>query len=165
MTKLKNVLAICALGMPLAAAAQEREPPATEPSQHEQHIGPSAEAPATQHSMAAMHGHMLEMRQQMARIQATGDLVERQRLMHEHMQSMQQHMNMMGAMHPEEQRGSGSRCAENDAPCRMDEMRAENTMMRQRMGMMEDRIESTQQLLREMMDHLDEAQRPDTGTR
>jgi len=165
MTKLNNVLAICAVGMQLAVAAQEPEVPAREQSEHEQHVGPSADAPAVQPSMAAMQEHMRAMREQMARIQATEDPVERQRLMREHMQSMQQHMQMMGPMHPEQQRGSGGRCADSDAPCRMDEMRAENGMMRQRMGALEGRLESMQQLMREMMDHLDEAQPPGAGPR
>jgi hypothetical protein len=160
MGKLTNALAMCALGMQLAVAAQDRETPAEEYSEHEQHVGPSAETPAGQQSMGAMHEHMLAMRAQMARIHATEDPAERQRLMNEHMQSMQQTMHMMGATHGQQQRGSGGRCAADDAPCRMDEVQAENRMMRERMGSMEGRLESMQQLMREMMDHLDEVERP-----
>lgn len=158
MTTLKHALAVCALGLQLAAAAQDREAPSEEHAEHEQHAGPSAETPAAQESMAAMRAHMLAMPEQMARIQATEDPVERQRLMHEHMQSMQQHVHMMGTMQAEQPRGSGSRCAEDDAPCRMDEMRGENGMMRERMRTMEGRIESMQQLMLQMMEHLGEAQ-------
>jgi hypothetical protein len=159
MKQLKNLVVICALGMPFAAPAQDHGAPAAEPSEHEQHVGPAAETPATHQTMAAMQEHMRAMREQMARIQATEDPAERQRLMQEHMQSMQQTMRMMGSMHAQ-QRGSGGRCAETDAPCRMDEMQAENRMMRQRMGTMEERMQSMQQLMGEMMDHLGEAQRP-----
>ena len=115
--------------------------------------------------MAAMHEHMRQMRQQMARIHATEDSAERQRLMNEHMQSMQQHMQMMGSMRTGQQAGSASRCAEGDAPCRMDEMQAENGMMRQRVRMMENRLESMQQLMQQMMDYLDEAQNANAGRR
>ena len=160
MKQLKNVVVLCALGMQFAAGAQDHGAPASEQSEHEQHVVPAAETPATQQSMPAMQEHMRAMREQMARIQATEDPAERQRLMHEHMQSMQQTMHMMGSMHAQQQRGSGGRCAETDAPCRMDQMQAENAMMRQRMGTMEDRMQSMQQLMREMMDHLGEAQSP-----
>ena len=98
------------------------------------------------------------MREQMQRMHATQDPAERQRLMREHMQSMQQHMRMMGSMRGGEPAGSASRCASGDTPCTMEEMRAENGMMRERMRMMEGRLDSMQQLMREMMDHLEEVQ-------
>jgi hypothetical protein len=160
MTKLKKALTICALGMlQLAVAAQDRDAPGLQHSEHEQHVGPSAETLPGQAPMAGMHEQMLAMREQMARIHATQDPAERQRLMHEHMQSMQQAMHMMGTMHAQ-QRRSGGRCEEADAPCRMNEMQAENETMRQRMSAMESRLDSMQQLMREMMDHVDEAQDP-----
>jgi hypothetical protein len=144
----------------VAAGAQNAEPPAADPSQHEQHEQHASPAPEGQSggdSMAAMHGHMLEMRQQMARIQAAEDPAERERLMHEHMQSMQQHMRMMGSMSAERPAGRANGCAEGDAACRMDELRAENGMMRQRMRMLEDRVESMHDLMQQMLDHFDEA--------
>ena len=159
MTKLWYVLAVCAL-VALAVVAQDDKVPASEHSEHEQHAAASAETEAGGHSMDAVHEHMLQMRQQMERIQAAQDPAERQRLMHEHMQSMQQHVQMMGSMRAEPRAAAASRCAEGDAVCRMEEMRAENGMMRQRMRMMEDRLESMQQLMQQMMDHVDEAQRP-----
>jgi hypothetical protein len=144
----------------LAAVAQDDKAQGAEQSEYEQHAASSAEAEAGAHSMATMHEHMLQMRQQMGRIQAAQDPAERRRLMQEHMQSMQQHMQMMGSMRAEQRPGPASRCAKGDAQCRMDEMRAENGMMRERMRMMEDRLESMQQLMQQMMDHIDEAQRP-----
>ena len=114
MTQLWKVLGACALTLPLVLAAQEPAAPASEHVQHEQHAAPPAEAAAGEHSMAAMHEHMREMREQMARIHATENSAERQRLMHEHMQSMQRHMDMMGAMRGQEP-GPG-RCAEGEAP-------------------------------------------------
>jgi len=93
------------------------------------------------------------MREQMARIHATEDAGERQRLMHEHMQSMQQHMQMMGSMRAEQPATSPSRCAEGDATCRMDEMRAENGMLRQGTRALQDRLETMEGLLQQMLDH------------
>ena len=46
MKQLKNLVVICALGMPFAAGAQDRGAPAAEQSEHEQHVGPAAETPA-----------------------------------------------------------------------------------------------------------------------
>ena len=157
MRSFRNYLAVCVLAAPLFVAAQEN-PPSTAPQSEHEHAAPPAGAAAGDHSMANMHEHMQQMRDQMARIHATEDPVERQRLMHEHMQSMQQHMQMMGSMRSEQHVGGASRCAEGDAACRMEEMRAENGMMRDRMSMMEGKLEAMQQLMREMMEHLDEAE-------
>ena len=154
MKKRWGVLAVCAWALPLAIGAQDDSAPPAAHSEHEQHAAPPGEPAASDdHSMAAMHEHMREMREQMARIQATQDPEERQRLMHEHMQSMQQHMQMMGSMGARQEAASPSRCAEGDAPCRMDEMRAANGMMQQRMRMMEDWLDSMQQLMQQMMEH------------
>jgi hypothetical protein len=108
-----KVLAACALTPALVVAAQE---PAAPASEHEQHAAPPAVATAGEHSMAAMHEHMRAMREQMARIHATEDPAERQRLMNDHMQSMQQHMQMMGAMQGQGPAAGTSRCAEGEAP-------------------------------------------------
>lgn len=155
MRKLRIVLAVCSL-LPLAVVAQNAEPPAAE--QHSEHEHAAASDEAGGHSMGAMHEHMQLMREQMTRIHAAEDPAERQRLMQEHMQSMQQYMQMMGPMRPGPA-GAARRCAEGDAACRMDQMRAENGMMRERMSMMEERLESMQELMQQMMDHFDEAQR------
>jgi lauroyl/myristoyl acyltransferase len=160
MKELCKILAVCALASPLAVAAQQAEGPAAGHSDHAEREQQAVEADGGGHSMAAMQEHMRQMHEQMARIQGADDPAERQRLMHEHMQSMQQQMRMMGGMHAAQQGPSASRCAEGDAPCRMEEMRTENGMMRQRMQMMEDRLEAMQELMRQMMDHIEEAQRP-----
>ena len=157
--KLWNVLAVCAFA-PLAVVAQDDKAPAAEHSEHEQHAAASPEAESGDHSMDTMHEHMLQMREQMERIRAAQDPAERQRLMHEHMQSMHQHMQMMGAMRAEPRPGAASRCAEGDPACRLDELRTENGVMRERMRMMEERLASMQHVMQQMMDHLGEAQRP-----
>lgn len=45
-----------------------------------------------------MHGHMRKMREQMAQIRATTDPKEKERLMQEHMKSMEQAMAGMDGM-------------------------------------------------------------------
>jgi hypothetical protein len=167
MHKYWTVLATCALSLPFAAAAQNRDGPAEgQRSEHEQHAQAAGETAPNGQSTAAMHEHMQAMREQMARIHAAQDTEERQRLMHEHMQSMQQHMQMMGRMGQEPDAAPGtSRCTEGDMACRMQEMQAQNGMMQQRMRTMQDRMESMQQLMREMMDHLRENEAQDTDDR
>jgi hypothetical protein len=66
--------------------------------------------------MATMHEHMRAMREQMARIHAAENPAERQRLMQEHMQSMQRHMDMLGAMRGSERNAGGRPCAAGEAP-------------------------------------------------
>jgi hypothetical protein len=138
------------LALPLAVAGQNGDAPAAD---HSQHDAPAGEAAAGGHSMAAMHEHMSEMHEQMARIHATEDSDERQRLMHEHMQSMQQHMQMMGSMHGEGRPAGPSRCPEGDSACRMQQMRAEDGMTHERMRALEERLDSMQQLLQQMLEH------------
>jgi TolA-binding protein len=72
--------------LPLAYACASRHsnenPSATEPVQ----------------GMQQMEARMQHMQEQMERIRGTEDAQERQRLMHEHMESMQQSMTMMRRM-------------------------------------------------------------------
>ena len=90
-------------------------------------------------SMHQMQGRIQDMQALMDRIHKTEDPQERQRLMREHMQSMQQAMTMMGGM----MRGQGDvpaqtrECAQGDTECRMQSMQAQQQMMNQRMSMMQ----------------------------
>jgi hypothetical protein len=88
----------------------------------------------------------------MTRIHAAQDGAERERLMHEHMQSMQRHSETMGSMSAEDRPMTSSRCADGDAACRMDELRAENGMARERMRGLEDRLASIEELLQQMLE-------------
>jgi hypothetical protein len=151
MMNVMRLAAACALVTAFAAGAQDR--PAAEHSEHEQHAAGSAEPRAADRPMAGMQERMGQMREQMARIHATEDPAERERLMHEHMQSMQQHMQMMGSARAEPGPLAPSRCAAGDAECRMEEMRAENGMAREHMRMLDDRLASIEQLLQQMLEH------------
>ena len=97
---------------------------------------PSAQAPP---GMQQMQGQMQDMQALMDRIHNAADPQERQRLMREHMQSMQQGMTMMGHM----MRGQGDvpvqppECAQGDAECAMQRMQGQQQMMNQRMSMMQ----------------------------
>lgn len=87
MTQLWKVLAACTLVSPLVLGAQEPAAPASEHAQHEQHVAPAPEKGA-----------------------------EGQRLMQEHMRSMQRHMDMMDAMQGDKPAASPGRCTEDEAP-------------------------------------------------
>jgi hypothetical protein len=138
----------CALALPLAA------------QEHSEHAAPGQSAqpaqPAEQPGQQShdMHARMQAMHEQMARIHATQDAEERERLMHEHMQAMHESMGMMARMgqEPGNQGSSGqSRCAQGDMPCRLQEMQRQHGMLQQRMGAM-------QGLMEQMMEHLREAE-------
>ena len=109
--------------------------------------------------MQKMHQQMQTMRQQMKQIHATDDDKERKRLMHEHMQSMQGAMMMMGKMN-QSMMGSGRddsavsgrqhgapKCADSTAQCKqMNDMEGRQGYMEQRRGMM-------QMMMQQMMEH------------
>jgi hypothetical protein len=109
--------------------------------------------------MQQMESRMQAMRALMERIQNTKDPEERQRLLDEHAQSMQQGMMMMGRMMPAPGGGQrqGGQCAETDAACQMQRMQNQQQMMGQHMGMMRMMME---QMMGQMMQR--EAQ-PEAG--
>jgi len=139
----KGYLLIALSLLPLAGAAQ---------APNEQNQGETATTP----QMQQMQSHMETMREQMARIHATTDPEERQRLMEEHMRTMHEGMTMMGRMMqgPMAQ-GEARQCAQGDTECRMDQMQMQQQMMGQRMGMM-------QQMMEQMMERMMQAQEPET---
>jgi hypothetical protein len=105
--------------------------------------------------MQQMQSRMQAMREQMARIHATADPEERQRLMQEHMQSMHEGMMTMnemmrGAMAP----GQARECQQTDTECRMNQMQTQQQMMGQRMGMM-------QQMMEQMVEQMTQGQTPE----
>jgi hypothetical protein len=99
--------------------------------------------------MQQMQTRMQTMRDQMARIHATEDPEERQRLMQEHMQSMHEGMMMMGQMMrgPMSQ-GEKPQCRQADTECRMNQMQMQHQMMGQRIAMMQQMME---QMMEQMM--------------
>ncbi len=100
--------------------------------------------------MQKMQGPMHDMQALMDRIHKTEDPQERQRLMREHMQSMQQGMMMMGQMMRAQgdAPAQGRECAQGDTECRMQRMQDQQQMMGQRMGMMQMMME---QMMGQMM--------------
>ena len=77
---MKRVLAVIAIATLAAGCAS--------PGDTHDHAG----------GMQGMHGHMKLMREQMAQIRAATDPKERERLMSEHMSSMEQSMSRMQGM-------------------------------------------------------------------
>jgi len=121
---------------------------------------PPSEPAQTSPEAAQMQTRMQEMRALMARIHDAADPAERQRLMAEHMQAMHDGMTMMGRMMgggmmggPAGAEGRAGQCAQGDTDCRMRQMQGQQSMMGERMGMM-------QMMMGQMMEHM-MAQRPD----
>lgn len=98
--------------------------------------------------MQQMQARMEAMHQQMEQIQATSDRAQRQRLMREHLQSMQQGMTMMGEMMHGGPPESSAQCADGDTSCRMEQMQSRQEIMNQQMGMMQQMI---QQMVEQQM--------------
>jgi hypothetical protein len=88
---MKRTLAVIAACMFMTSAALAEE-------SHD-HSG-QAEPPAAKHGMpmGGMHEHMKKMREQMAQIRAAREPKERERLMAEHMSTMEQSMAKMQGM-------------------------------------------------------------------
>jgi periplasmic protein CpxP/Spy len=154
----KASLFIVMLSFAFASAAQQpngdRGGAATPPqSQQDQQMQMQMQ------QMQQMEGRMQAMRALMERIQNTKDPEERQRLLDEHAQSMQQGMMTMGRMMPGPGGGQrqGEQCAETDAACQMQRMQDQQQMMGQHMGMMRMMME---QMMGQMVQR--EAQ-PQTG--
>ena len=123
-----------------------------------------APAPAPEASTPAptpqdLQNRMQQMSEQMARIHSTQDPAERQRLMQEHMQSMNAGMMMMGqtmrgGMGPGQ--AQGQQCKSDDAACRLDKMQAQQDMMNGRMRMM-------QMMMQQMTEHMMQQQSGQPG--
>ncbi|HEU4617519.1 MAG TPA: hypothetical protein VFV10_05725 [Gammaproteobacteria bacterium] len=107
-----------------------------------------------QTQLQQMQQSLEEMQKQMSEIQATRDPEARQRLMREHMQSMQNamsmmgRMTMMGQMHGGAAARPGKQCADNDTKCELDSLERSQQLMQQQMGMM-------QGMMGQMMQHME----------
>lgn len=107
--------------------------------------------------MEQIQAQMAAMRALMVQMHNTQDPAERQRLMAEHMQSMQHGMAMMGHMMMPGT-GPATRCAENDEQCRLREMQNHTMMLEQRLQLM-------QQMMEQMMGQLQEQQQAEQTNR
>ena len=132
----KQSLLVALALLPIAALGQETPGAAEQTTPQTQQM---------QSSMQAMH-------EEMARIHASQDPAERQRLLQEHMQSMHQGMMVMGqmmgpmGMGP---RGPTQQCGQADAQCQIGQMQRQQEAMGQRMMMMH-------QMMGQMMQHMTE---------
>ncbi len=105
--------------------------------------------------MQQMQAQVAEMRALMAQMHDVKDPAERQKLMREHVLSMQHGMSMLGhMMTPGAGPGQGTRCADDDAQCRMREMQNHSMMLEQRMTWMQQMME---QMMSQIQAQQDEA--------
>ena len=131
---MKTAIASVAIVLMLSATGCAQVPPA-------RHAGPMAAGPGPRGGMPmATEQQMQKMQDEMRRIRATTDPVERRRLMDEHMKSMQQMMPMMSGM-----TGMGRGPAQGNPD--------------QRMQMMEMRMDMMHQMMEQMLQHESEAQK------
>lgn len=90
------LLALCASTFTTVALADDAHHP-EEKAQAAPAI-PAAKQPGMMMDMTAMQTNMKRMQEQMAQIRSSSDPKERERLMDEHMKTMQQTMSMMDGM-------------------------------------------------------------------
>lgn len=130
---MKTAIACALVASVLSATGCAQMPPPGHPARMAG-PGPRAGMPM------ATEQQMLKMQDEMRRIRGTTDPVERQRLMDEHMKSMQQMMPMMSGM-TEMGRGAGQGTPE------------------QRMQMMEMRMDMMHKMMEQMLQHESEARK------
>lgn len=133
---------------PTNAAPKERAPApkaATPPKNDKSAVPKTAQAP-TSDMPAGMMDNMNKMQQQMQQLMQTHDPKERERLLTEHMQAMQQHMKMMGDM-----KGSGMMARGTTG--------ASSIPSEKRMQMMEQRMDMMQKMMEQMLQQMDATQK------
>ncbi|MFL6581370.1 MAG: hypothetical protein ACJ8G2_11575 [Burkholderiales bacterium] len=150
------------LAMPTIHAADEDE--------HAAHRAPAAQsnpAEAIAKDEAArmkmkIHDEMKKMQEQMERIHATTDPLERRKLMEEHMQTMRETMktmhgigsDMMGKKQGEPMMKEGGKGADNGMDKERDKGGMQmGMMMKKRHQMMEDRMDMMQKMMEQMLEH------------
>ena len=133
----------------LTAAAQQSHDHGAAP--------PAAEQPA---QMSGMQDKMQHMRDLMARIHATSDPAERQKLMDQHMRTMNEGMQMMGSAMGQPPTAA---CAEGDTRCQTQRMQGEQQMMQRRMDMMQGMMGQMMQHMMQQGSEAPPAEKPDTA--
>ncbi len=125
-------------------AAPSKTAPANKPQEKSAATSPkSAQGPSSQGSgmPAGMMDNMNKMQEQMQQIMRTQDPTERERLLKEHMQAMQQQMKMMG----------GGMMMGGDKP-------ANRMPPEKRMQMMEQRMDMMQKMMEQMLQQMQATQ-------
>jgi hypothetical protein len=137
-TRLRISLMALLLCAPLAFAQAPANPPA-----------PAGDAAAPNQQMQRMQANMKSMQDMMARIQATKDPAERQKLMQEHSKAMHAQMQMMGGM------GGGQMGMMHGGSMMSGDMMKDHQAMLGRMSM-------TEMMMGQMLQHQEAAQPPAT---
>ncbi len=162
MKKIPLVLALAGLAWVLPAYAvdehhpeDQKTPPAktapkesTTQKQAPAAQKPSAPAAQTGAMQMGMMGNMEKMQAQMQRLMQTQDPKEREKLLHEHMQTMQESMKMMSGMMSQGMMGGGKSGDAKSGQGMFLGMSAD-----QRMQMMEQRMDMMQKMMEQMLTH------------
>lgn len=133
-----TAIAACALSGPIASA-QDKAVPAT-----------PTMAMGANHQMTQMQANITEMQAQMARIRTTTDPKERQKLMQEHLQTMQASMNMMRGMMTGPMM---TNCAHAGGMAMGGGQNMSSADMTQHQQMMEQRANMMQSMITQMQEH------------
>jgi len=145
------LLLLSALAVPAVYAADEEDHAAHHPGADKEQAGPAHDDRAAGMKMEKMHEQMTKMHEQMEKIHAATDPQERRKLMDEHMQSMREGMKMMRGMGADTmgRKKKGEPMMEDGGKDGM----PMGMMMMKRHKMMEDRLDTMQMMMEQMMEH------------
>ena len=148
------IVLICLFSVPVAEAADEEDHAAHHPGADQSQATPAQDDKAAMKT-DKMQEKMKTMQEQMGKIHSAKDPQERQKLMKEHMQSMQEGMKMMGGM------GAGMKGGDMMAKAKKDQAESmtdaddgmEMCMMMKKHKSVEARLDMMQKMMEQMMEH------------
>jgi periplasmic protein CpxP/Spy len=149
------LLLVSALAAPAVYAAEADDHAAHHPGADKDGAGPAQDDKGGGMKMEKMHEQMKKMHQQMEKIHAATDPQERRKLMEEHMQSMRESMKMMRGMGGTAMGGKkkGEPMMEEGGKDPDKDGMPMGMMMMKRHKMMEDRLDTMQKMMEQMLEH------------
>ena len=149
-----TIFLACLFAVPVVQAADEEDHAAHHPGADQSQATPAQDDKAAM-KMDKMQEKMKTMQEQMGKIHSAKDPQERQKLMKEHMQSMQEGMKMMGGM------GAGMKGGDMMAKAKKDQAESmtdaddgmEMCMMMKKHKSVEARMDMMQKMMAQMMEH------------
>ncbi len=144
------------VAIPLAQAADEEDHAAHHPGADQSQAAPTPDDKPAGMKMEKMQDKMKKMQEQMEKIHSAKDPQERQKLMKEHMLSMQEGMKMMGGMGAGMKGGDMMAKAKKDQPESMTDAgdgMGMCMMMMKKHKSVEARLDMMQKMMEQMMEH------------
>ena len=149
-----TIFLACLFAVPLVQAAAEEDHAAHHPGADQSQATPAQDDKAAM-KMDKMQEKMKTMQEQMGKIHSAKDPQERQKLMKEHMQSMQEGIKMMGGMSAGMIGGDMMAKAKKDQAGSMPDAGdgMEMCMMMKKHKSVEARLDMMQKMMEQMMEH------------